>query len=546
MITSKDIKLMMQYPIHSLIKIEILKDDGITILDTLKGTIIGGTSSIDSSSSIRRSFSITLTPTLFDRNDTKISEHGLVWINKELRLYIGIMDIRTKKYVYYPQGYYVYTSTSGKYDAVTNQLTISCNDYMAKLDGTKNGQLGGLKTLIPAYEENESGEIIKYNIIREAVITILTELGNIKNYFVDDIGEFKALQQNNANWEQYRRDNPFWNTIPHDLEFSNSCTVLTILEKLRDLYPNYEMFFDVYNTFICQMIPSCYKDNIILSNDFLQKIVISENLNIDMLKVRNICEVWGKVIEADFYTEDCAYSNNIYSCTINGYEEKYYNGDIIAIKIPKTNSKNCKLNINNLGEIDILDESTNVGIKNNILEYNTVYVFKINSKRINNETKFYAYLLGHWQAHGLNVLTDGSEGEVYTFNDGTKCKKYSKLYFKKKYNCEAIEFELNQESPFIVQKVGEILDVKSYDNVTSNSLALSRAKYENWKNCRLTDNITLTTTLIPFYDVNIKVSYCTYNSDVEQQYIIKSVSHDFASWTSTITLIKFYPLYNKL
>ena len=100
-----------------------------------------------------------------------------------------------------------------------------------------------MTTKIPAYEENgETGEVIKYNIIREAIVTVLRQLGGINNYMVDEVGEYKALPQNNDNWQQYRNENPLWNTIPYDLEFSSGCTVLSILEKLRDLYPNYEMF----------------------------------------------------------------------------------------------------------------------------------------------------------------------------------------------------------------------------------------------------------------------------------------------------------------
>lgn len=111
-----------------------------------------------------------------------------------------------------------------------------------------------------------------------------------------------------------------------------------------------------------------------------------------------------------------------------------------------------------------------------------------------------------------------------------------------------MEFEIIPDSPFTVQKLGEILDVKyggEYDNITSDSLALSRAKWENWKNCRLTDSITLTTNLVPFYDVNIKLLYQNSNANTPGQYIIKSVSHDFDSGTSTLSLMKFYPLYNK-
>lgn len=549
MITKYDLDLMTQLSIHYNIKIEILKENG-TILDVLQGTIVGGSASIDSTSSVRRTFSVTLIPTLFDRNDTKISEEGIVWINKELRLYLGVLDLRKQEYIYYSMGHYVYTNTSGNYDATTNQLVINCNDYISKLDGTKNGQLGALTTRIPAYEENpNTGAVIKYNVIREAMVTVLTQLGYIRNYVVDDIGEYKAMPQNNDKWQDYRKENTLWNAIPYDLEFSSGISVLTILEKLRDLYPNYEMFFDTQNTFICQMIPSCYRDNIVFSNEFLKSIYVSENTSTELNKVRNICEVWGKVIDADFYTENCTYANNLYTCTINGYDEKYYNGDIVAIKIPSANSADAKININGLGAISIMDENTDTAIKSNALEKGVVFVFKIKSKRINNTTVFYAYLLGHWQAHGLNVLTDGTIGDNYKFSDGTTLKKYSKEYFQKKYNCESIEFQTIQNSPFTVQKIGEILDVKTggeYENITSDSLALSRAEWENWKNARLTDSITLTTNLVPFYDVNIKVSYQTSDSDRAEQYIIKSVSHDFSSWTSTITMYKFYPLYDDI
>lgn len=548
MITAKDLQLILQKPLHFLLKIEVLKDDGKTILDTLKGVVIGGTASIDSASSVRRTFSASLVPTLYDRNDTKITEEGLVWLNKELRIYACIMDIRTGTYTYYPLGHYIYTSSSGSYDAATNQLTITCSDYMSKLDGSKNGQIGALVTKIPAYEENtETGAVIKRNIIREAMIAVLKQSGGIAHYMVDDMGEYKALPQNNDNWKSYREQNPLWNAIPYDLEFSSGCTVLSILEKLRDLYPNYEMFFDEYNVFTCRMIPSCYKDDIIFSNEFLQKIYISEDTNIDMAAVRNICEVWGKVIKADFYTEQCSCQNNVYHCSINGYEEAYYNGDTVAVKIPSANAANPKLNINQLGAVNILDENTDAPVAANVLEKDVVFVFKIKSKRANGQTTYNAYLLGHWQAHGMNVLTDGTVGRDYTFHDGTVCPQYSKKYFQKKYNCESVELEIIPNSPFTVQKLGEILDVKTgsdYDHITSDSLALSLAKWENWKSARLTDSITLTTNLVPFFDVHLKILYQSSHSDIPEQYIIKSVNHDFGTWTSTLSLMKFYPLYN--
>lgn len=550
-VTNYDIKLMLQPDIHYELRVEALKDDGKTVLDIIQGTIIGGNSSIDSSSSVRRTFNVTIIPTLYDRNDTKISEENLVWLNKEARLYVCAKNIRTGEYKNYIQGYYVYSNVSSTYDATTNQLTITCSDYMAKLDGTKNGQVGALTTLIPAYEENKvTGEIVKYNIIREAMITILTEMGNINTYYVDDIGEFYAMPQNNTEWESYREMNPYWNTIPYDIELSSGTTVFAILEELLNLYPNYEMYFDENNVFTCKMIPSCDGDKVLFDDTFIQKVLISENRTLDLSTVRNVCEVWGKTIEADFYTEDCKQENDTYICTIDGYDEKYYNGDLIAIRVPETNGDDSKLRINNtntlLDEIGIFDENTYRRISAGILQSDNVYVFKIKTKRENNATITYCVLLGQWQAHGLNVLTDGTVGEDFVFNDGTIEKKFSKEYFKKKYNCESVEFETIPSSPFVVQKLGEVLDVKTggeYENITSDALALARAKWENWKNSRLTDNLTITIRYAPFFDVNTKISYQNSYTSYPEEYIIKSVSNDFSSYTTTLSLIKFYPLY---
>lgn len=126
---------------------------------------------------------------------------------------------------------------------------------------------------------------------------------------------------------------------------------------------------------------------------------------------------------------------------------------------------------------------------------------------------------------------------------------YSKEYFQKFYNCDRVDFTVIANSPFTVEKLGEIPDIKingEFENITSDDLASDRAKWENWKNCRLTDNITITTALLPFLDVNKKVSYKRSDSDREHQYIISSVSHDFSGFTSTITMYRFYPLYEML
>lgn len=551
MITQEDLTLVLSQsaaPQTMKLKIEVLDSDQ-KIIGTLETDITSGSMSISGESDIRRTANFVVQPTIKEK--IKLTENSLLWLNKDIRMFVGLYNCRTKQYKYYPLGCYVYTDTSGTYDATNDNLTINCADFMKKLDGTKNGQLGALIISYPAYEENkETGEVIKYNIIRNAVIETLEKLAKITNHRIDDIGEYKALPDYNDAWEQYRKENITWNAIPYDQEFSSGCTVLSILTTFRDLYPNYEMFFDMEtNAFVCQLKPMCYEDDIYLDNSFLQRVLISENTSVDMTTVRNICEVWGKVIDVDFYSEECSYTNNTYTSTIAGYEEGYYNGDVIGLKIPVSNQANAQININNFGAIGIYNESNEEPISANELKSNNVYAFKIKKSRVDEQDIIKAYLLGQWQVHAINVLTNGRKsGQFVTSSDGGRYELYSREYFQKFYNCERVDMTIVPNSPFTVEKLGEILDKVSgeYENITSDDLAADRAKWENWKNCRLTDSITITTALLPFLDVNKKVSYKRSDSDVEHQYIISSISHDFAGFTTTITMYRFYSLYEKI
>lgn len=548
MITQEDLILVLSQSSSPKLdlKIEVL-DQNQKIVGIIHG-VVSGSMSINGESDVRRTAGFTVQPTLTEH--IKLTETSLLWLNKDIRMSVGFYNCQSGQYKYYPLGYYVYTDTSGTYDAAANTLNVNCADFMKKLDGTKNGQLGALTIRYPAYKEDEeTGEVIERNIIRDAVAETLEKLARITNHRIDDIGEYKAMPDYNDKWQEYREENEgTWNTIPFDQEFSSGCSVLSILTTFRDLYPNYEMFFDMEsNTFICQLKPMCYEDDIFLDHSFLRRVLISENTSVDMTTVRNICEVWGKVIEIDFYGEECSYTDNTYVSSIAGYDEEYYNGDVIGLKIPSANQENAKININHLGAIEICNEATEEGITADELKPGNVYAFKIKKQRSNGQDLIKAYLLGQWQVHALNVLTSGKEsGQAVVGPDGAEYKLYSKEYFQEFYNCERVDFTIIEDSPFTVQELGEIPDIKTgteYENITSDDLAADKAKWENWKNCRLTDNVTITTALLPFLDVNKKVSYRRSDSDREHQYIISSVSHDFSGFTSTITMYRFYPLH---
>lgn len=547
-ITQEDLLIVLRQSAAPTIKLKIeVLDQDRRITGILECGLTDGSMSISGESDIRRTAGFVLQPTMKEK--LKLTENSLLWLNMDIRMSVGLYDPKTGEYRYYPLGCYVYTDTSGSYDAAANSLTVNCSDFMKKLDGTRNGQLGASVIRYPAYVENEqTGEVIRYNVIRDAVMETLRNLAGITDYRIDDMGEHRALPDFNRNWLQYRNENVTWNAIPYDLEFASGCSVLSILTTFRDLYPNYEMFFDMdTNAFICQLKPMCYEDDIYLDNSFLQRVLISENTSVDMTTVRNICEVWGKVIETDFYSESCSFSANTYIASVPGYEDGYCNGDVIGLKIPAANQAGARLNINGFGAAGIYSESTEEPVMAGALKPDTVYAFKIRKTHVNGQDVLKAYLLGQWQVHAVNVLTNGRKsGRFVTGPDGQRCELYSEEYFRKFYHCERVDLTVAGESPFTVEALGEILDVKTggeYENLTSDDLAADRAKWENWKNSRLTDRISITTAFLPFLDVNKKVSYQPGDSDREQQYIISAVSHDFSGYTSTITMYRFYPFY---
>ena len=313
------------------------------------------------------------------------------------------------------------------------------------------------------------------------------------------------------------------------------CNLSDIFSELKELYPNCQMYFDVYGNFCFDLIPSCEYDPILLDNTFLQSILLSDNsesVTYNIQDIKNITEVFGAVYDVDRYSDTCTFSNNIYNIELKDYE-KYFSGDIIAFIPQNTNTTNTKIKINGLDEIPLYYEYTESYIESNLFEVGKTYVFEI--KRV--KGIYVAYYMGQYQPHALCILTNDENDTVYT-----------KSYFSKKYNCDErnITLRVEKESPFSVQKIGEILDVKignEFENIISDSVALENAIYFNRKTSSINDVVSITTKLIPFLDVNIKIEYKKQQGTESNYYVVKSISNDLESLTSNITMYRFHPLY---
>ena len=528
-ITQEDKDLLLQGDFNYKYKLLVLNKNG-SILDELDCISSVGTYNIESESDIRRTTSLILY--LDDSYQSMSVENKIYdWINLNFELQIGIYSIRKDDYVWYKCGNYLITDGGTNYDATNNSISVSLSDNYVKLNDTRNGQVGGAPTIeIPNVDDK--GNIIT---IKQATEGILKSETDITKYIIDDIGQFYGMPQNNPDYIQYRKDNPKWNQLPYDLKYEAGCTVGTILSEIAKLYPNCQMYFDIYNNFCFNLIPSCEYEPVTLDNEYLQEILISddsESVTYDIQSIKNITEVFGAIYEVDRTSTSCSLSTNIYTITLDKYEG-YSSGDIIAFTPNASNIANTKVRINSLNTLPLYYEYTTDYIDKGLLEKGKMYVIQI--KRVNGN--LLAYYLGQYQPHALCVLTDDANDKIYT-----------KSYFAKKYNCDVrnITLRVEKNSPFTVQRLGEVLDVKTgdeFENIISDSVAVENAIYYNRKSTSMNDTVTITTKMIPFLDVNVKVEYQKQQDNEVKQYIVKSVSNDTESNITHIVMYKFYPLY---
>lgn len=526
-VTEEDKSLVLQNNQDYRVRISILSQDGY-IIGMLTGCSSIGDFNIDSESDVRRTASVDIKLDDFYYDIEKKIE---TYLNLDFDFEIGILNKRNDEYKYYRMGRFCMTETNTSYDVSTNTLSLSLTDFFSKLNGTRNGQIGGAPTIIIPVEYEDTK-----NTIKNAVITVIQSETNIENYIIDDIGEYYGMPQNNPDYISYRELNEDWNIIPYDLEFSVGDTVSSMLIEVRDLYPNCQLYFDIYGNLCFDMIPSNNKYPIVLDDEYIQKVILSdgaENVQYDIQSIKNVVEVWGQTYDIDRYCETVSTSSNIYNLTLESYTS-YTSYQMIAFKASSNNLSNMYININNISNIPLYYEYTTNFISKDTISEGDTSVIRI----MKNNGDYVAYYLGEYQPHALCVLTNDINDEVYT-----------KDYFAEKYNCDKknIAF-IEADSPFSIQKIGIVFDCKSgddYDNILSNSVALDNAKYCIYKSSVWNDTVTIKTKLLPWLDVNTKISYKKQQDNEVHEYLIKKIVHSFNENTTSITMYRFSSLYQE-
>ncbi|WP_206459471.1 DUF5048 domain-containing protein [Anaerovorax sp. IOR16] len=489
-IKQEDVLMLHQAIMKIKIKAEIL-DMNFKTIDKLDGELIDDSFSITAESDIRRTANLTI----LAKDDLYIlGSKTKIWINKYIKLSVGFYNIRQKEYVYYPAGIYIIATSSYKYNNSACVLTLSIVDMMGLATGLIGSQLKGLEN-----------EILVGTNIRDAEISIITKELGLNKFRIDDIGK----------------------TVPYDLKFPTGTNPYTVLKELIDLYSGWEMFFDE-DTFVIQKIPTLESDEVIIDAETMKQLVIDENnseeLNIDLTKIKNISDIWGQSLDTDYYTEICTSSETTYNLSIDGVTElKKY--DRYGFKPDTTNGLNQQIKINSLASYPIIDDKGN-SIKDGIIQSGKPVVVEYRDKSF--------LFLGRTQIHGITKLYCNPLTPEQIMQD------------KINENCENIHYIFNSLSPFGVDLIGEkrqVLSDDEYANIYSEELAIMRSDYENWKSTRLNSDITITIKTIPWLDVNKKIEWYSPSLKTTEQYIIKNISGSFSSGIQTIQMVRFYPDY---
>lgn len=301
--TIEELRMLKARTKHLYCKLELL-DKNLNVIDNLEGLAQDGSISIDADADIRHTFS----STIYLKKNEAISKYSTEdWVDKLVHVYIGMKPVGGSIY-WYSKGVYAFNTNGFTYNATEHNVSISCVDLVALLDGSLSGTLTGTKTTI------QMGLKIKQAIIDTFKLAISYGFIGHVDYMVD-----------------------YWNrTIPYDIDFDTASSIWSILTQLRDLYYPFEMYFDD-TTFVCKEIPSGFDDPIIMESDDFQDLVISENNSIDYSEIKNCIELFGASIDYDTYAENMTHTVTVNELAVILQPEyfaakKEYDSKIASIK----------------------------------------------------------------------------------------------------------------------------------------------------------------------------------------------------------------------
>ena len=266
-----------------LLRVEVLNKD-MTVINTIEGDVISGNITIDAESDIRRTCNLTLHISSADYYPT---ENSQMFLNKYIRVFVGIQVNSDDETEWVPMGIYAYSTLGYSYDSENKTLSLSGVDLMSELTGARDGNIEAQDVTL---------EASKGTNISTVMADVLRQMTRFKEYNIDTIGSEYDTKHSNYTGASYTE-------LPYDVSVESSPTVYNVLTSLSTIYPNWEIYFDVNGIFNCHMIPDGQFEPNVLTDDILQPLLISENINIDWQNIYNKISVWGALLEPDVTAE---------------------------------------------------------------------------------------------------------------------------------------------------------------------------------------------------------------------------------------------------
>lgn len=274
-------------------KITLLSFDEVPIT-TIGGQITTGNISVNGSSAIRRTLTLTM---LVDDTNAKIENiENEISINKKIKVQIGLKNPFPKymdqygDIIWFPQGIFVLSSINSNRSTSGWTLSITAKDKMALLDGSAGGTFPATAVLHERYIELKNGDVkIEHPLIREIIFEAVNHYGgeDASRIVINDLDdEVKMLVKYDGFSTIYRRGDsttrscsfsftsPTGNndkavevlpgddvgykmtdfTYPGELILNAGDTVVTLLDKIVKILGNYEYYYDLDGNFIFQQI----------------------------------------------------------------------------------------------------------------------------------------------------------------------------------------------------------------------------------------------------------------------------------------------------
>ena len=299
------------------VKLIVLSFDEKPIAE-IQGKVLSGNLSLDGSSAMRRTGNISLVADEYE-NDLTDTKH-LLSINKKIEILIGFTNT-TDDYVnfpilWFPQGTFVIITPNISHGMNGINISLTLHDKMALLNGECGGTLPASVIFHQVEDIDENGQIYirqptVYQIIQELVNhfggqqlgkIIISDIddkikkvmkwtGSTPLYLYQSIESGQPQNHFSINYSeaqrgsgtirefQYGEDVGYILTdfiYPGELVSNAGDTVVTILDKIKNMLGNYEYFYDVDGNFRFQEIKnylntsySTFKINEIQASNYL-------------------------------------------------------------------------------------------------------------------------------------------------------------------------------------------------------------------------------------------------------------------------------------